>query len=82
MPGLRNRLVFEDTPFPELVETLETTFGLSIQLADTTLQACTFNDVFENEDLDTILATLETVFGLTVEQTEENTFLFKGGSCQ
>ncbi|GAB5552011.1 MAG: hypothetical protein Sapg2KO_16020 [Saprospiraceae bacterium] len=77
-----NRLVFQDTPFPELVKTLETTFGLTIQLANTDLEDCTFNDVFEDEDLSTILTTLETVFGLTVEQVEEDTFLLKDGSCQ
>lgn len=77
-----NRLVFQDTPFPELIKTLETTFGLTIQFANTDLEDCTFNDVFEDEDLSTIWTTLETVFGLTVEEVEENTFLLKDGSCQ
>jgi len=61
-----NKLIFEQTPLPEVLQTVEDFYGVRIVLADSTLADRKFTSTLPNNDLDVVLKSLERVFGFEV----------------
>jgi ferric-dicitrate binding protein FerR (iron transport regulator) len=61
-----NKLIFEQTPLPEVLQAVEDFYGVRIVLADTTLADRKFTSTLPNNDLDVVLKSLERVFGFEV----------------
>lgn len=53
------KLVFDDTPMPEMKRTLERWYGVEIVIADKIVESYTFTTTFENESLSQVLELLE-----------------------
>lgn len=55
----RNKtLIFDDTPIPEVAETLEKYYGIKITFADAKIQGKKLNTKFENQEIDYIIEVL------------------------
>ena len=61
-----NKLIFEQTPLPEVLQTVEDFYGVRFVLADSTLAERKFTSTLPNNDLDVVLKSLERVFGFEV----------------
>ncbi len=61
-----NKLVFEQTPLIEVVQTIEDFYGISIGLADPAMARKKFTSTLPTHDVTVVLNSLSSVFGLEV----------------
>lgn len=54
-----NKLIFDETPMPEMKKILERWYGVEIEITDKTLESYRFTTTFENKSLNQILELLE-----------------------
>lgn len=71
------RLIFRETSLKEVVEQLNNTYNVRIEIADPDLHNLLLNAHFERESLDFILTVIATTHGLKVDQKDENYLLKK-----
>ncbi|RMH86161.1 MAG: DUF4974 domain-containing protein, partial [Calditrichaeota bacterium] len=72
----RDHLVLREAPFREIVQRLEETYGLTIEVEDPALLDHTISGSIENRDLEIILRTLAEALQTRVEQ-QEGKIIFK-----
>jgi transmembrane sensor len=56
---VKNVIIFDETPMPEVAKTLERWYGVKVVVADAELNKYRFNTTFENESLFRVLELLE-----------------------
>ncbi|MCU0353596.1 MAG: FecR domain-containing protein [Cytophagales bacterium] len=61
-----NKLVFDHTPLPEVLQTVEDYYGIRIVLADSTLSQNRYTGILPNDDLNIILKSLSNIYGLQI----------------
>jgi transmembrane sensor len=67
--GWRNRkLVFQNTPLAEIMGQIEQTYGVKVELSDSSLLDRTFTGTFPNNDLPILLNTLMRAFQVEIDQ--------------
>jgi ferric-dicitrate binding protein FerR (iron transport regulator) len=64
-------LIFDNTPVREIIQILEDTYGLQIQLKSKNLLNKKYTGTFKGADSDIILESLATLFGLEIDQTKD-----------
>ena len=73
-------LVFDATPFDEVVSQLQEYFAIRMTPPDTILHACTFTGQFDAPELDKILASIS--FSLNIQATSnQDVYAFSGEGC-
>ncbi|HFA49542.1 MAG TPA: DUF4974 domain-containing protein [Bacteroidetes bacterium] len=75
------KLVFENTPLKEVLETVGQFYEVNIVLENKKMEACPVSAVFDNKPLATVLQTLSVLFKAEAVKAGQNKYLFKGGSC-
>lgn len=56
---VKNTIIFDETPMPEVAKTLERWYGVKVVIADTEINKYRFTTTFENESLYRVLELLE-----------------------
>jgi ferric-dicitrate binding protein FerR (iron transport regulator) len=56
---VKNTIIFDETPMPEVAKTLERWYGVKVVIADTEINKYRFTTTFENESLFRVLELLE-----------------------
>jgi len=56
---VKNIIIFDETPMPEVAKTLERWYGVEVVVADAEINKYRFNTTFENESLFRVLELLE-----------------------
>jgi ferric-dicitrate binding protein FerR (iron transport regulator) len=74
------KLVFKDTPLPDVIETLRKTYGEDIRVANDQLGNCKVTAAFEGESLDYVVHLIAESAGLTLEKNGE-IFILNGEGC-
>lgn len=61
-----NKLIFEQTPLPQVLQTIEDYYGIEFMLEDSSLSEEQFTGVLPNNDLGIILKSLSRTYGFTI----------------
>lgn len=72
---LDGKLVFEETPLPEVIQNIEQTYGITMEVEDPELLDKSVSGSFRNPDLKTLIKGLEEVFNLNIQQKTETRYL-------
>jgi transmembrane sensor len=77
------RLVFNDSPMPEVIKTLERHFDVTIKTANDNILNCTFTNIgaFKPADLNVIFEVFNFSMQLEAVRLENGTYLLKGEGC-
>lgn len=62
-----NKLIFDETPLPELKNILERWYGVEIEITDKSIESYKFTTTFNNESLNQVLALLELSSPIKIE---------------
>jgi ferric-dicitrate binding protein FerR (iron transport regulator) len=76
-----NRLTFNNTSMKEVVATLESFFGVPIEVTDTRLLGCRFTGTYDNPSLQEIIDVLVVSVDLTYSQ-KNGQYVFFGPGCK
>ena len=74
-------LTFVDVPLKIVINRLEQTFSISIDLQNPELDNCPFTSTLSIENATDALEVIGAVFGMEVTQTGEQTYSMKAGTC-
>ncbi|MEM6630265.1 MAG: FecR domain-containing protein [Bacteroidota bacterium] len=74
-------LVFEDTPLNEVLETLQKTYSIELNLVNKALAGCPFSLVMQTEDPSEYFEIFQEVFGIEVVKLNNQAYRFEGGTC-
>ena len=74
-------LQFEDTPLSEVLNILQTTYTIELDLANPALNNCPLSLVMQTEDPVEYFDVLKEVFGIEVVKSSEKSYRLEGGSC-
>lgn len=75
-------LLFDQTPIPEVLETLARRFNIKFDTAEQNYAACRLSAKFENKNLKEILNTIENATGITANQINQTYYLKGGNTCR
>ncbi len=77
------RLVFNDSPMPEVIKTLERYFGVTIKTENDDILNCTFTNIgaFDPPGLEVIFKVFKFSMELEAVRQENGTYLLKGEGC-
>lgn len=73
-------LIFKNDGLSNVFQTLETSYGIDIDVKNEQIFACRFTAKFHNEDIHNIFEIINTTFNLTTTH-EDNRYLISGGGC-
>lgn len=78
------RLVFNDSPMPEVIKTLERHFGVTIKTENDNILNCTFTNIgaFEPADLKVIFKVFKFSMQVEAVRQDNGTYLLKGEGCE
>ena len=74
-------LQFEEAPMTEVVQRLETIYGVNIELGNPAVGACRLTADFDNESIDRILSVIADTFGITVKKGRPDHYTLNGDGC-
>jgi ferric-dicitrate binding protein FerR (iron transport regulator) len=75
------RLVFSNTPLPEIIRILEKDYHAHIELANPDLTHCLVTATFENQSLEAVINVLKATLNLQVSVSGQ-TIILTGGICK
>jgi len=74
-------LQFEEAPMSEVVQRLETLYGVRIELSNSAIGTCRLTADFDNESIDRILGVIADTFGITVQKDASGHYTLNGDGC-
>jgi len=77
---LKQELIFADTPFKKVEETLENIFDVSIETQNKDIENCGISASFKQAELRNILATLSQILSLQIQENPTGISI-RGGNC-
>ncbi|MEM7369714.1 MAG: FecR domain-containing protein [Bacteroidota bacterium] len=77
-----NEFVFQDTPLGEVVQSLQTNFGLIVRIEAAGMQDCPLTVQQHIKDPRTFLENIADVFAMELREEGSNHYSLNGGSCQ
>lgn len=72
---LDGKLEFKETPLSDLIKNIEQTYGVSVEVQDSTLSNKKISGSLRNPDLQTLLEGVEAVLNVTIVEQKDNLFL-------
>ena len=76
------KLVFANTPLTTVIQTLEKTYAITIEIENQELISCGFTSQVQTNNPKEALETLALVFGMELEEVEPKYFRLTGGHCE
>ena len=74
-------LNFEDTPLEEVVQVLEQTYQIEVELLNKALNSCPFSLTIDFEDIGTLFDSLEELYGISVVEKGPAAYELQEGRC-
>lgn len=74
------KIIFEDTPMPEVVRIINNIYQSNIRLQGDVLNDCPVTATFDNHDIESVLRVLQTTLNLTVTH-QGQTIIIAGEGC-
>ncbi len=74
-------LQFEEAPMTEVLQRLETIYGVSIELGNPAIGTCRLTADFDNESIDRILGVIADTFQITVKKDQRGHYSLNGDGC-
>jgi ferric-dicitrate binding protein FerR (iron transport regulator) len=75
------KLEFHESPFDDVINDLNHTYGTNIISGSSDLSLCHFTGTFYDQPVDTVLKVLQTAFNLKIEKTDSEILLL-GEGCK
>lgn len=74
-------LQFQEAPMAEVVQRLQTMYGVRIELGNPAIGACRLTADFDNESIDSILSVIGDTFRITVTKDRPKHYILDGDGC-